>query len=246
MRRSCFSLHAEEFKLITTVSTWSYYLNLWHSEEKCNFRINGDVFVYTICWNRDSDVVTAVPGGQKFPPRKWWCWTDIAHFIRGIFPTGKKHIYFPVRQQSVSLLSIITANVKCTVVLAASGDGWLRVSVISRVIFRSPSNTMTVRKSLIRCFIQVWIWLLKKLYYLVRNYILMTEIAINLCSCRWRRRLERRFQSSTEGRKTSAGWCWGGVLVPPGPVQAQMVDLWWFWRWRWGLHSWRWWRWIQR
>lgn len=160
VRHSCFSLHAEEFTLIATVSTWSHYSNLWHSEGKCNFRINGEGFIY-ICWNRESNVVTAAPGGQKFPPCKWWYWAN-AHFLRGIFPTGKNtFVYFPVRQLCVSLLSIITANLKCTVVLAASGDGWLRVLVISRVSFlgdknpssRSPSNTMTVRKSLIRCLI---------------------------------------------------------------------------------------------
>lgn len=131
VRHSCFPLQAKQFSLITTVSTRSHYLNLWHSEEKCNFRINGEFFVY-LCWNRKSDIVTAAPSGQKFPPCEWWYWAVAAHFLKGIFPTGKNvFVYFPVRQLSVSPLFIITANLKCTVGLAASGDGWLRVFLIS-------------------------------------------------------------------------------------------------------------------
>lgn len=49
---------------------------------------------------------------------------DIEPSLKRYFPHWKNvFAYFPVRQLSVSPLFIITANLKCTVGLAASGDG---------------------------------------------------------------------------------------------------------------------------
>lgn len=102
VRHSCFSLQAKLFSLIATVSTRSHYLNLWHSEEKCNFRINGEfLYIYAETENQ-------MLWWSKIPTLRMMILSRRCSFLKRYFPHWKKiYLFISLSDSSLSLLCLL-------------------------------------------------------------------------------------------------------------------------------------------